>query len=124
MSTQNLASSPVITAFLTVSGIDLVISQDSRRVDSTRIAYEHMKGTLNGHAVCVELTEDDELISVEYGDMVLGLRQQPKGHYFSPLRPLPPKAEPADVSFARKAIAKAGMSRARSGKKGDGTPPF
>lgn len=119
--TQN---SPVIAAFFTVDGIDLVISQEQRRVASTRIAYEHMKGTLNGHSVVVELTDDDELLSVEYGDMVLGLRQQPKGHYFSPLRPSLPKAEAADIGYARKAIAAAAKAKIRAAAKAKTDAPF
>lgn len=109
-------NNPVIAAFITVAGIDLVISADNKRVDGCRIGYDTMKGVLHGTPVSVELTDDDSLISVEYGDMTLGLKQQPKGHYFSPLRPAAPKADTADIAFARKAIAQAALARAK-GKK-------
>lgn len=109
-SNANLTSG--ITAFLTVAGVDLVL-RDHGNQTRCRVDYSSMAGTLNNEPVSVEFTDDDDLISVELGDRTFGLKLQKAGHYFSYLEPLPPKADAADISEARRLFRQAQKAKAK-----------
>lgn len=105
---------PSITAFLTAQGIDLVLRANNMQHRS-RIAYQHMKGTLDGRVVTVELTDDDDTIAVEFAGLNLELKLQPKGHYFSWLKTIE-KAEAVDITEARRLLRNAARANAKAAK--------
>ena len=103
-------SSLCISAFPTVAGLDIVLSEDGATLARSKLAYEHgLRGTLDGRPVDVRLDDKDATRFVlSFGDNPVTLRRQDKGHFFGWVRPLPPLDERVDadqfVQLARAAL--------------------
>lgn len=107
-----------LTAFLTVAGIDLVLRTEDtqhRREHRGRATYEKCETFINGVLAKLELTDDDNVINVELGDLKLKLTLQPRGHYFTWLRPIE-KAEPCNIEQARKLMRTALRNKTKTTK--------
>lgn len=99
-------NSSTISAFLTQAGVDLVLREDDVETRA-RLPYESLKGTLGTDAVTVKFGDVDERLTVQIGDVLHSLRQQPKGHFFAWLSGY--EASPRiDVAQARKLAMLAG----------------
>lgn len=110
MSTDVINANPNLTAFLTAKGIDFVLRVNNVQHRS-RVDYAYMKGTLDGRVITVDLTDDDDTIAVEFADLSLELKLQPKGHYFSWLKSID-KAGAVDISEARRLLREAIKAKA------------
>lgn len=113
-SNQVVNADPNLTAFLTAKGIDFVLRANNVQ-HRTRVAYEHMKGTLDGRVITVDLTDDDDVLAVEFAGLSLEMRLQPKGHYFAWLQAID-KADAVDISEARRLLRNAVRAKAKPSK--------
>lgn len=104
------ATAPTITAFLTVAGIDLVLRRDGVQ-HRARATYDRLETFLDGVLTQIELTDDDSVISVKFGNIELDLTLQPKGQYFAWLQPVA-KADACGISQARQLMRDARKSKA------------
>lgn len=114
MTQANTNTAANITAFLTVAGIDLVLRRDGVQ-HRARATYDRLETFLDGVLTQIELTDDDDVLSVKFGDLELDLALQPKGHYFSWLQSIE-KADACDISEARRLMRVALKAKAKAGK--------
>lgn len=105
-------TAPCLTAFLTLAGIDFVLRVAGAQ-HRCRIPYTAMQGTLADRQLVVNLTDDDDLLAVEFDGLQLEMKLQPKGHYFSWLQQIE-KAQPCDINEARKQVRAAARAKAKS----------
>lgn len=97
-----------ITAFVTVAGIDLVLRENGV-VHRARAEYETMTTELDGDKAVVELTDSDDRLLVTIGPHEYELKVQPKGHFFSWLKPIE-RAQPCSIEMARQLMRNARKS--------------
>jgi hypothetical protein len=109
--TANLANG--LTLFLTAAGVDLLLRREGKQYRA-RADYATLQTVLDDQAAIVEFTDDDEVVNVTLDDEFFELKLQPKGHYFSFLEQMPPKAEAVSIAEARKLFRAAQRSKAKA----------
>lgn len=108
-----------VTAWLTTSGIDLLMKRAGEEFRVRGIAYGSLTGELKSAAdktvpVTVSFTNSDSAIIVAIDGVEIQLREQPKGHFFGWLKPME-RAEPISLANARR-LAGVAMQAQNAGK--------
>lgn len=100
-----------ITIFLTAAGLDLVLRRDNVQ-HRARAPYGTMSCELDGKLAVLDFTESDDTIVVTYDKVELQAKLQPKGHYFTWLKPIA-KAKTVAIDEAKRLMREAMRAKAK-----------
>lgn len=107
--TNNEVSNDSVTAFLNEDGINAILRLNGKQV-RFNVPYSTLTAEIEvapgqKRIALVEFTAADDVLVMHLGSIELDLVQQPKGQFFSWLKPMP-KSKPITMAEARKKAGK------------------